>query len=59
MNVLALILAIIAVVLFLLAHFGAATRAASIALALAFLSAAWIVQSVWADHLVHTGGPGH
>lgn len=50
MNILALLLAILAFVAFLLAHFGAATRFASTNLGLALLTAALIVQFVWADH---------
>lgn len=50
MNVVAVVIALVAVLIFLLAHFGAATKLASIPLGLVFLTVALIVQFVWLDH---------
>lgn len=52
MNVVALILACIAVFIFVCTHFGVSRRWATAPLGLAFFAGALIVQFVWPTHLV-------
>lgn len=59
MNVLALIIAIIAVILFFLSWYMEAPRVRplfSYRLGLALLTIALILQFVWPEHQVHVGG---
>lgn len=50
MNVLALVIAIVAVAVFVAAHFAVPRRWATIAAGLALLTVALIVQFVWHAH---------